>query len=597
MESGVIGFEQDIINMIYSFNAGAMSEYDLENLMAAEKKRTAYSIMLANGVREEMENIFTLYDKMVGSMDKRVVIPTDVLQAVFQYIGKGMMIIKNFQRIVKTSSLTVGSTIAAADAEFSTAAAAEKVIDVPALLAILDELQKKQKSVDDEDDDDSSSLFYKKKKDVETQTPFPLPHTQPHHKETNAGNHHIGHSVHGGKHHQGEYHGHDGGFGIEGHHTGPDHLSAKRLNLAGLQTHPQGEYHGPGSREHVHGHEHGGPTGSGVHSHGEGYSGYEELSMNQREMRFGVPGERPSHGSHGTVPVASASRKASTTIDGPDALPEFSKKFQKGILGKEDPVQTGGGLGLLGQLDAHAIAEIEDKLSRAREIQTKGIHLELKVEQMEKEEMRITALNAELQQRMQEMEDKYANIDDIIEQRYRRYMLEQQILIQMNRNKANGNKFLENMSEMDRRARERKMLMKLRAVEHEQKRLQKKAEEEAAAAELAEKKHQEMLDAGKDSDDETGSTKTKRHRAKVEKLKLKGDHLDNKVNPEEEERLKRLQRGKKHTMEITDESIEILSYLMRHRSSDAGKGPTKYIDIKAIGKLQHLYKTSYRIVR
>ena len=578
----MVGFEQDISNMMYSFSAGVVSESDFENLMAAEKKRTSYSITLSEAVRNEMENIFTLYDKMIGSMDKRVVIPAEIIQAVFQYISKGMLIVKNFQRVVKSSSLTIGSTIATADAELAAGLEAEKPIDVVTMIATLDELQRKAVAIDD-DDDSSSSLFYRKKKDAETQTPFPPPaavqfHSQQgHHRESHYHGHHHDnhpgseaghHQTHGSHQMQGNHPGGiELGIGLEGHHMGP---SAH----GGL--HPQGQYHGL-QGHHPEGH----PSGTEL----------AELTMNQREMRFGIPGVQPS----AAASTAKSSRHTMAEIDMHDV-----KKPQRGLFSKKNDGNDGNldqtnqaKGGLLGQLDAHAIAEIEDKLSRAREIQTKGIQLELRVEEMEKEEIRMSQLNKELQDRMQAMEDKYANIDDLIEERYRRYLLEQQMLIKMNKAKAGGNKWLENLSEMDRRAQERKMLLKLREAEHEQKRLEKKAAEEVAEAELMEKKRLEMLEAGKDSDDEGSSTKTRRHRAKVEKLKVKGDHLDNKPKTEDDERLKRLQRGKDvrdyhnvpaNTMEFTDESIEILSYFMR-KSSPGPKVPIKYIDIKAIGNL------------
>lgn len=181
------------------------------------------------------------------------------------------------------------------------------------------------------------------------------------------------------------------------------------------------------------------------------------------------------------------------------------------------------------RLDSDTMADIEDKLSRAREIQLKGLHLELRVETLEKQEQEMAEKNRQLEEAMKSMSDKYANIDDLIEARYRSYVLEQQLRMKMSKKNANGNSWLENLSEMDRRAEEKRMIMKMRAAEHAKKRSESLAAEEAAADEANEKIRLEKLAKDVDSDDDgsqSSKKKKRRHRPKIEKLNLKGGHLD-----------------------------------------------------------------------
>jgi len=95
----------------------------------------------------------------------------------------------------------------------------------------------------------------------------------------------------------------------------------------------------------------------------------------------------------------------------------------------------------------------------------KGIQLELKVETLEAQEAEMAKKNQDLEEAMRKMSEKYANIDDIIEQRYRAYVLEQQLRMRLSKKNANGNSWLEQLSENDRRAEEKRMIMKMRAAE------------------------------------------------------------------------------------------------------------------------------------
>ena len=67
-----LGFEQDIANMIYSFDAGVLSVEDLENLLKSERKKNAYTIQMTGIISQEMEKLFTLYEKMTECFIKKV---------------------------------------------------------------------------------------------------------------------------------------------------------------------------------------------------------------------------------------------------------------------------------------------------------------------------------------------------------------------------------------------------------------------------------------------------------------------------------------------------------------------------------------------
>ena len=127
---------------------------------------------------------------------------------------------------------------------------------------------------------------------------------------------------------------------------------------------------------------------------------------------------------------------------------------------------------------------------------------------------------------MERMKNKYANIDELIEQRYRQYVLEQQMLMQMRKKKAGGSSWLQNLSEMDRRAEEKRMIMKMRAAEHAKKRADARAAEEAAAEEKRQQIEKEKKDRDADSDDD--GPRAKPYRPKIGKLKLKGFHKQHK---------------------------------------------------------------------
>ena len=60
-------------------------------------------------------------------------------------------------------------------------------------------------------------------------------------------------------------------------------------------------------------------------------------------------------------------------------------------------------------------------------------------------------------------------MDELVEEKYRQYVLEQQMMVQLKK-RAGGSQWLENMSEMDRKAEEKRMIMKMRAASHAKKR-------------------------------------------------------------------------------------------------------------------------------
>ena len=140
-----VGFEQDINNMLFSYRAGAVSETDFELLMAAEHKRSTYAIQISDKIRNEIEDMFTLYDRIADCMSKKIVVPNDVSQAIFSIISKTMLTVKNFQRIVKSSSLTIGSCIISAESELTTFNEGQKPISIADLLAVLSNLELNQK--------------------------------------------------------------------------------------------------------------------------------------------------------------------------------------------------------------------------------------------------------------------------------------------------------------------------------------------------------------------------------------------------------------------------------------------------------------------
>ena len=200
--------------------------------------------------------------------------------------------------------------------------------------------------------------------------------------------------------------------------------------------------------------------------------------------------------------------------------------------------------------------------------------------------------NRLLEEAMKAMEEKYGDIDSLIEQKYRQYVLEQQMRMKSGKKNANGSSWLENMSEMDRRAEEKRMIMKIREAEHAKRRADKLEAERKAEAEAAEKLRQDLSNADKDSDDDgTGSVKTKRHRAKVEKLKLKGDHLDTPTKRAQERReAARIRKSlsASQSVEFTGDLSDGPLSLLANTFLDTKPISQKYMDIKAIG-LQNSY--------
>ena len=141
-----LGFEQDIRNLMFSFQAGVASESDFESLIEAESKRNAYSIKMSDLIRKEVENIYTLFDKIADCVGKKLKIPNEVNQGVFNYITKVMLIIKNFQKGLKSTTLTIGSSIIQSEDEIrANDEAMKKNVSLEELMALLLKLEEVRK--------------------------------------------------------------------------------------------------------------------------------------------------------------------------------------------------------------------------------------------------------------------------------------------------------------------------------------------------------------------------------------------------------------------------------------------------------------------
>jgi len=348
MSKGMVGFEQDISNILFSFQSGVMTDADLEMLMGAEKKRTVYATQISEFVSKEIEKVFTLYDKIVDCLTKNLNVPQDLLQVVFQYISKAMLSIRCFQKVVKSSSLTISSSIVSAEAELASAVEADKIPDMAGLLEQMSRLESEQKKkFENEDDNDSSSLFFKKKKDNSTQTPMAPPsHGDAHH--------------HSGHYNSAEPSGGSAAVGASGitgiSITGVNGSDKRRASTL------------PGQRPTS-------PSGGGG-GLGGGGPATGEMSMSLRDTKYGIPGEprkasvmldglqiygaNASNGAH-THPVSKGGEMPSKIT---------TKKSSRGMLSMlnedspdpKDP-QKNLAASVLGSMDATTIAEIEDKVS------------------------------------------------------------------------------------------------------------------------------------------------------------------------------------------------------------------------------------------
>ena len=226
-------------------------------------------------------------------------------------------------------------------------------------------------SVDDDYDEDKP-LFFKKKKDIGTQTPGISPgahsaHGHAHGHGQSQGAHGSHHTSHGENSPQGG----TLSMGVSGHNAS----HRKTIIQAGIN----------------------GPAGAGAGtgtSSGVGGGSVEDMSMTRREARFGVPGE-----SHTSRRMSSNLGAQSGGAEGGTENASRPKKSLRGFLEKFGKGSGGGGgvkVSLFGNMDANTVAEVEDKLSRAREIERKGIDLELRCEKLVEQEAEMARKLAEV---------------------------------------------------------------------------------------------------------------------------------------------------------------------------------------------------------
>ncbi len=402
---------------------------------------------------------------------------------------------KILKKIVSSSSMTIGSSIMSAEIEIQNSEQNSQDINIDAFVEQLKELEAKSDTIIDDEDDDKP-LFFKKKKETGTQTPGNL----------QGPSAHLTDSIH---HKPVEHH----------HMNNPTNLG---VGVTGLKQ--QGRKFStviPQGNEKAQVHHSSEPKG-------------EEMSMSRRESRFGIPGiensgagaflrkHRASIAKLGNItevssendqsPPKEASRKGKVSLRG------FLQKFNK------EPAASSAKVSLFGNMDASTVADIQDQLSRAREIQRKGIELELRCETLEKQESDMARRLHDAEEEMERMRMKYANMDELVEEKYRQYVLEQQMLMQMRKKRAGGSQWLENLSEMDRKAEEKRMIMKMRAASHAKKRADARAAEEAAAEEKRRQIEKEKEDALNYDSDEEDKKRKKNFRPKMKKLIAKGEN-------------------------------------------------------------------------
>ena len=388
----------------------------------------------------------------------------------------------------------------------------DEPIDINALVEQLTELEVKTESaIDDEFDD--KPLFFKKKKEMGTQTP--------------GGNVHSGPSTHltEGIHHK----------PIEHHHM--NHPAGGGTNLSiGMSMSSTSLSQGHGRKTSIVIPHQGGNEKATHGQIGHEHKGVEQMSMVGRESRFGIPGvENSGAGAFMKKHRASILKMGRQTLNeggsendksppkDASKKPKFSLRGFLQKFGKGEPA-TPAKVSLFGNMDASTVADIEDKLSRAREIQKKGIELEMRCETLEKQEADMAKRLQEAQDEMERMRTKYANMDELIEEKYRQYVLEQQMMMQLRKKRAGGSQWLENMSEMDRKAEEKRMIMKMRAASHAKKRADARAAEEAAAEEKRRQIEKEKEDTLNYDSDEDDKKRKKNFRPKLNKLHAKGEH-------------------------------------------------------------------------
>ena len=410
-----------------------------------------------------------------------------------------MQRIKILKKVVNSSSMTIGSSIMSSETELANSDI--ETASIGDLVERLNVLETKAEAIIDDDDD--RPLFFKKKKDTGTQTPGDSPGPTSHsqlvdHTHNKAMENYQSHSSSGL------------GVGV----TGLGHQGRKSIMI------PQGNEKAPYESKTQGDQDHRG----------------EEWSMMKRETRYGIPGVENSgpgailkkhrmsilkmgkqksgedSSENDQSPPKEASRKPRISLKG------FLQKFGKGES------TTPAKVALFGNMNAATVADIEDQLSRAREIQRKGIELELRCETLEKQEANMAKRLHEAEEEMERMRQKYANMDEIIEEKYRQYVLQQQMLMQMRKKRAGGSQWLENLSENDRKAEEKRMIMRMRAASHAKKRADARAAEEAAAEEKRRKIAKEKEDALNYDSDEDDKKRKKNFKPKLNKLHAKGEH-------------------------------------------------------------------------
>jgi len=328
-----VGFEQDINNLIYSFESNVLTGNDLELLKTSENKRTNYAIKTSDSIKKELENVFALYDKVVDSLSKNLKVPSDTLQAVFQYISRVMISISNFDKVIKSSSLTISSSIIAAESAISSALEQDMTPDLSKLLEGLVNLeieQKRKDDLNDDDDDSSKSLFYKKKKEIGTQTPF-NPVSQSNQYDAFA------HS----------------NTSMSGQQIIPAQVGSTGMSVSGVGSDKR--------KNSVLGGQGFGSFGNNRPSSPNHKASEKEMSMSLRETKYGIPGEpKKSNFNQDNNQNVNNNENNSSKQQTKKSLKGFLSKFKETEADSTHPNKANL---LLGNLDVNTIADIEDKVS------------------------------------------------------------------------------------------------------------------------------------------------------------------------------------------------------------------------------------------
>ena len=257
----------------------------------------------------------------------------------------------------------------------------------------------------------------------------------------------------------------------------------------------------------------------------------EEMDMAKLDSTYGVE--------VGTVGLSSDknSLKIAELLAPKKSLKNFLHNFRAKAAGEEQKKEMDGKM--MAEMN-----ELRTAALKATEMQEHIKMLEANEEKMKKA----------MEKKTKAMEEQKKNIDLVVEQRFRQMVIK-------NANAKRTGSFLEIKSGMDKRAEEKKMIMLMRQREHEEKAAAKKAEEAKAKAEADAKAIEDKRLAELGSDDERSLDSngfTKKHVAKVAKLRIEGEELEAKILEDKKAReIKQLIQKEMDEIEIKANSIYI----------------------------------------